>query len=105
MRPSTIVRSGMPTGKTWSGWWGDMKGPKQKGIYTYSVSPFAQRPFAGALNGYVFWGFRRIAQQVPYFIVPFATGYAVYLWGYNKYAYYNSKEGHHAIHEAEHGGH
>lgn len=38
----------------------------------------------GALNGYIFWGFRRIAQQVPYFIVPFATGYAVYIWGYNK---------------------
>jgi hypothetical protein len=108
-----------------------------------AVSPFAQKPFAGMLNGYIFWGFRRIAQQVPYFILPFGFGYAVYTWGNTKwvlesgaggdaatgagamlapstcslaqtplgwtltdslrYAYYNSKEGHHAIHEAEHG--
>jgi ubiquinol-cytochrome c reductase subunit 8 len=49
-----------------------------------AVSPFAQKPFKGAINGYVFWGFRRIAQQVPYFIVPFGVGYAVYVWGKDK---------------------
>jgi ubiquinol-cytochrome c reductase subunit 8 len=38
----------------------------------------------GALDGYVFWGFRRLAVQVPYFIVPFVTGYAVYSWGKTK---------------------
>lgn len=25
MRPSASVHSGMPTGKTWMGWWGDVR--------------------------------------------------------------------------------
>lgn len=33
-----------------------------------------------------------------------SPGYGVYTWGKAKYAYYNSKEGHHAMHLAE-GGH
>ncbi|BEJ13571.1 hypothetical protein CspHIS471_0307450 [Cutaneotrichosporon sp. HIS471] len=101
MRVSAPVNAGMPSGKTWSGWWGDMKGPKQKGIYVYSVSPFAQKPLKGALSGYLFWGVRRLAQQVPYFAPPFLVGYWVYSWGATKYAYYNSKEGHHAMATAE----
>lgn len=39
---------------------------------------------AGALNGYIFWGMKRWAQQVPYFALPFITGYAVYSWGKDK---------------------
>lgn len=97
-----------------------MKGPKQKGVYSYctffvlslgyadlfllcvsvplrslpchfrlpialpAVSNFRQKPFAGALNGYIFWGAKRWAQQVPYFAIPFITGYAVYAWGKEK---------------------
>lgn len=38
----------------------------------------------GAIPGYIFWGFRRIAAQVPYFALPFAAGYATYVWGKNK---------------------
>ncbi|EJT48018.1 hypothetical protein A1Q1_02934 [Trichosporon asahii var. asahii CBS 2479] len=83
------------------GWWGAMGGPKQKGIYTYSISNNQQAAMRGAIPGYIFWGFRRIAAQVPYFALPFAAGYATYVWGKNKYAWYNSKEGHHIMHEAE----
>ncbi len=49
-----------------------------------AVSPFAQKPFKGALEGYLFWGVRRLAAQVPYFAPPFLVGYAVYSWGKEK---------------------
>ncbi|KAK1923158.1 cytochrome b-c1 complex subunit 8 [Papiliotrema laurentii] len=104
MRPTLPVQAGMPGPKTYIGWWGDMKGPTQKGVIQYSLSPYRQRPFAGAIQGYVFNGFSRIMQQAPYWIIPFTLGYGVYTWGKAKYAYYNSKEGHHAMHLAE-GGH
>lgn len=58
--------------------------PTSRAIPPTAVSPFAQKPMKGALNGYVFWGVKRIAQQVPYFALPFLTGYAVYVWGKNK---------------------
>lgn len=56
------------------GWWGDMGGPTQRGIIQYSVSPFQQNAMKGALHQYVFYGFKRIMQQAPYFVVPFAAG-------------------------------
>ncbi|KAF8462473.1 hypothetical protein JB92DRAFT_2838989 [Gautieria morchelliformis] len=103
MRPTLPARSGMPEPKHYIGWWGDMGGPKQKGIITYTLSPFRQRAFAGALHGYIFNGYRRIAANVPYFIVPFALGYGVYSWGTSHYQYLNSKAGHLAA--LEHGEH
>ncbi|ELU38657.1 UcrQ domain-containing protein [Rhizoctonia solani AG-1 IA] len=39
MRPTNVAMSGMPTGKSWMGWWGDFAGPKQKGVISYSVFP------------------------------------------------------------------
>lgn len=56
------------------GWWGDMGGPTQKGIIQYSVSPFQQNAMKGALHSYLFYGFKRIMQQAPYFAIPFAAG-------------------------------
>ncbi|KAK4689664.1 ubiquinol-cytochrome c reductase subunit 8, partial [Tremellales sp. Uapishka_1] len=131
MRVTAPAHSGMPSGKAYIGWWGDLGGPKQKGIVQYGIllrfdsrfsmspsspraliptpassalpptpaglSPFKQRPFAGALHGYLFNGFTRIMSQIPYFAIPFATGYAIYVWGGNKSAYFNSKQGHHDL--------
>lgn len=51
-----------------------MGGPTQKGIIQYSVSPFQQNAMKGALHSYLFYGFKRIMQQAPYFAVPFAAG-------------------------------
>lgn len=39
-----------------------------------AVSPFRQRAMAGAFPGYLFNGYRRFMQQMPYWIIPFATG-------------------------------
>ncbi|KAK9472395.1 cytochrome b-c1 complex subunit 8 [Dipodascopsis tothii] len=55
------------------GWWGDMGGPKQKGIVTYSVSPYAQKPFAGAGYNAIFNTFRRVSSQIIFFAVPIGT--------------------------------
>ncbi|GHJ90345.1 hypothetical protein NliqN6_6747 [Naganishia liquefaciens] len=104
MRPSAPVESLMPTGKAYIGWWGNMGGPKQKGVVTYSVSPFRQRALKGTLHGYIFNGYSRAMRQAPYMLIPFGVGYAVYAWASEKSAYYNSKEGHHAMAMAE-GGH
>lgn len=98
------------------GWWGDMGGPAQRGIVQYSVSPFQQNAMRGALHSYIFYGFKRIMQQAPYFAVPFAAGkplfshlplgsgphadmnllkgYGLIAWAKSKNAYYNSKAGH-----------
>jgi len=83
-----------------------------------AISPFQQNPMAGALKGYLFFGYKRIMAQVPYFAVPFGIGYAIvsrctqegtsrrgeqlltacltrqYSWGVKKNEWYNSKEGH-----------
>jgi hypothetical protein len=72
------------------GWWGNMGGPKQKGMIYYSkviykpfltqldiskgVSPFKQQAMKGAFSGYFFHGYKRIAGHFPYFIVPVALG-------------------------------
>ncbi|KAF8607268.1 ubiquinol-cytochrome c reductase subunit 8 [Ceratobasidium sp. AG-I] len=94
MRPTSVARSGMPSGKAYMGWWGDLGGPKQKGIVTYGLSPWSQRPFAGALHGYLFNGYARLASQVPYFAIPLGTAYAVYVWANKHDAFLNSKAGH-----------
>ncbi|OCF35925.1 ubiquinol-cytochrome c reductase subunit 8 [Kwoniella heveanensis CBS 569] len=94
MRPSAPAQSHMPGPKTYIGWWGDMGSLPQKGIKTYGVSPYRQRPFAGALNGYIFNGYRRVMNHMPYVVPPFLFFYGVYYWSTHKYAYNNSKQGH-----------
>ncbi|PWN49385.1 putative ubiquinol-cytochrome c reductase complex 11 kda protein [Violaceomyces palustris] len=94
MRPSQVAHSGMPTGPKYMGWWGAMGGPAQKGIAQYTVSPFQQNAMKGALHGYIFYGYKRIMQQAPYFALPFAVGYGLIAWAKKKNAYYNSKAGH-----------
>lgn len=73
-----------------------MGGPKQKGIVQYckcnngiclflstvvlprasmsAISPFEQNAMHGALRGYIFYGYKRIMQQAPYFAIPVGIG-------------------------------
>ncbi|KAK9468445.1 cytochrome b-c1 complex subunit 8 [Lipomyces arxii] len=60
----------MAGGHGYMGWWGHMGGPKQKGIITYSVSPYAQKPMAGALYNAIFNTFRRVSSQAIFVILP-----------------------------------
>ncbi|KAI8968507.1 UcrQ family protein [Mycotypha africana] len=92
---------GGPEGKAYMGWWGHMGGPTQRGVVTYMISSFEQKPFAGALHNAVFNTARRVASQIPYVGVPFAFGYWVYSSAIKEHAYLNSKAGH-AAHEGAH---
>ena len=47
---------------------------KWSSLLTKGISPFYQRAFAGALKGYIFNGYKRIAKQIPYSGIPFAIG-------------------------------
>ncbi|KAJ9049646.1 ubiquinol--cytochrome-c reductase subunit 8 [Entomophthora muscae] len=75
------------------GWWGHMGGPKQRGIVSYSISPYQQRVFAGVLTKSSFNVVRRTSAQVPYIVPAFALGYLVYWWGNKTFAFYESKAG------------
>ncbi|KAI9295261.1 UcrQ family protein [Neoconidiobolus thromboides FSU 785] len=82
-------------GGKYQGHWGYMGGPTQKGIVTYSLSPFQQRAYAGYFKKSFFGMVKRFGAQVPYIAPAFALGYSVYAWGNAKNAYYNSKAGAH----------
>ncbi len=71
-----------------------MGGPKQKGITTYSVSPFRQRALAGSLHGMIFNSARRVKGQILYIGVPFSIAYLAYSWAKERNEFYNSKAGH-----------
>ncbi|KAI7904281.1 UcrQ family protein [Cokeromyces recurvatus] len=88
-------------GHKYMGWWGHMGGPKQKGIVTYVLSPFEQKPFAGAARNAVFNTARRVTSQIPYVGVAFGIGYYIYTSAKSRHAYLSSKAGH----AAEEGGH
>ncbi|KAI9479550.1 UcrQ family protein [Zychaea mexicana] len=81
-------------GKTYMGWWGNMGSPTQRGVVTYLLSPFEQKPFAGALHNAIFNTARRTASQVPYVGVAFGIGYFIYSSANAKHAYLTSKAGH-----------
>ncbi|KAG1249576.1 hypothetical protein G6F68_013248 [Rhizopus microsporus] len=80
--------------KTYMGWWGAMGGPTQRGVTTYILSPFGQKPFAGAAHADVFNTARRVASQVPYVGVAFGLGYYIYTSAKSRHAYLLSKAGH-----------
>ncbi|ODN83114.1 hypothetical protein L202_01320 [Cryptococcus amylolentus CBS 6039] len=83
------------------GWWGDMGSAKQKGIKTYGLSPYRQKPMHGLMRSLIFNGSKRTMQQLPYIAPPLMFFYGVYYWAKNKYSYFNSKQGHfdHLVHE------
>ncbi|CCF58775.1 hypothetical protein KAFR_0F01780 [Kazachstania africana CBS 2517] len=61
---------GGPEARTYMGWWGHMGSPKQKGITSYAVSPYAQKPLANNLHNAFFNSFRRFKAQVLFVLVP-----------------------------------
>ncbi|CAG8530120.1 11599_t:CDS:2 [Paraglomus brasilianum] len=74
-------------------WWGHMGGPVQRGVVTYSISPYQQRAFAGALKHGIFNTYRRVASQSLYIGIPFVLGYFIYTEGKKKHEYYHTKAG------------
>lgn len=64
------------------------------------MSPFEQKPFAGAAHNAVFNTARRVSSQIPYVGVAFGLGYLIYSQAKTKHAYLTSKAGH-----AAEGGH
>ncbi|KAG8216051.1 cytochrome b-c1 complex subunit 8 [Butyriboletus roseoflavus] len=98
MRPTTVRSSGMPEAKAYNPWWGDTCNLKQKGVITYTLSPYRQRPTKQIFQDWMFNGYKRLAAQVPYWIVPFAIAYGTYTWAKRYDAWQNSKAGHIALH-------
>ncbi|KAI5474843.1 ubiquinol-cytochrome c reductase subunit 8 [Pseudohyphozyma bogoriensis] len=84
----------MPTGTKYMGWWGNMGGPKQKGIASYTLSPHATKPMRGVFAHWAINGTKRIAQQAPYFVAPLGIGYAILQYCIADNHLRNSKEGH-----------
>ncbi|BGP14242.1 Cytochrome b-c1 complex subunit 8, mitochondrial [Rhodosporidiobolus nylandii] len=80
MRASSAVHSGM-------------RGPKQKGINSYVVSPFRQAPMRGAFKHWIVRGYKRIGQQAVYFAPPLAAGYFILSWAIQNNHLRNSKVG------------
>ncbi|CAI2171986.1 15380_t:CDS:2 [Funneliformis geosporum] len=74
-------------------WWGHLGGPVQKGIVTYSISPYQQRAFAGAIKHGVFNVFRRTISQAPYVGVPVTLGYLIYYDRKKRHDFLASKAG------------
>lgn len=71
------------------GWWGSMGSPPQKGITTYSVSPYAQNPLKGSLEKAVFNTWRRVSGQALFVIIPAAIVWKVWTNArdYNEFLY------------------
>ncbi|CCK69353.1 ubiquinol--cytochrome-c reductase subunit 8 KNAG_0C02420 [Huiozyma naganishii CBS 8797] len=80
---------GGPSANTYMGWWGHMGGPKQKGVTSYSVSPYAQKPLAHSFENAFFNSFRRFKSQVLFVLIPAGIYYAWWKNGeeYNSYLY------------------
>ncbi|KAJ3554275.1 hypothetical protein NM688_g3194 [Phlebia brevispora] len=94
MKPTAARLSDMPGPKVYNLWWGDRGVSPQKGIAQYSLSPMRQRAAKHMFSGWFFNGYRRLSQQAPYWVVPFAIGYGVYSWAKSFDQWQNSKAGH-----------
>ncbi|KAI0672435.1 cytochrome b-c1 complex subunit 8 [Trametes maxima] len=101
MRPTEIRQSDMPGPKVYNLWWGDKGIHKQKGIVTYTISPFKTRAVHNLLRNYIFNGYRRLSKEAVFWVIPFAIGYGTYSWAKRYDAWQNSK----AAHVAGHGAH
>ncbi|KAF9045475.1 cytochrome b-c1 complex subunit 8 [Panaeolus papilionaceus] len=98
MRPTLVARDGMPGPRNL--WWGDKSGVRQKGMVTYTLSPFQTKAAPHWLRSYIFNGYRRISGELLFFGLPFAIGYGVYAWAKSYDNWQNSKAGH--IAQGEH---
>ncbi|KAF4613091.1 hypothetical protein D9613_011040 [Agrocybe pediades] len=98
MRPTSARMSEMPGGKVYNVWWGDKNGAiKQKGITTYTISPWQTKAAPHWLKSYIFNGYRRISGEVLFFGIPMLAGYGVYTWAKSYDEWQNSKAGHLAL--------
>jgi ubiquinol-cytochrome c reductase subunit 8 len=88
MHPTGVARH-----SKWFGHMGNLGGPAQKGLITYQLSSYQQRPFAGVLKHGVFNTFRRVSGQVPYILPAVLVFYYTYTWGNQQHKYLNSKAG------------
>ncbi|RHZ72678.1 hypothetical protein Glove_241g6 [Diversispora epigaea] len=78
-------------------WWGNLGGPVQRGIVTYSTSPYEQRAFAGVWRHGIFNVYRRTAAQAPYVGIPIVIGFLIYHFEKKRHDFLNSK----AVHNNE----
>jgi ubiquinol-cytochrome c reductase subunit 8 len=101
MRPTNAVFGDMPGGKVYNLWWGE-KSSKQKGITTYTLSPYQSKAAPNMIRNYLFNGYRRLAAEAVFWIVPATLGYGIYTWANKRAAYLDSKAAHLA---GEGGGH
>ncbi|KAH6891742.1 cytochrome b-c1 complex subunit 8 [Coprinopsis sp. MPI-PUGE-AT-0042] len=97
MRPTAARMSDMPGGKVYNLWWGDRTGIRQKGITTYSISPWQTKAAPGWAKTYLFNFYRRIGGELIFWGIPFGIGYATYSWAKSYDAWQNSKAGHLAL--------
>ncbi|RXW16763.1 hypothetical protein EST38_g9094 [Candolleomyces aberdarensis] len=94
MRPTIARFSDMPGPKVYNLWWGDKTGVPQKGLITYTLSPYQSKAMPKWFSSYLFNGVRRLSGEFLFFAIPFAVGYGTYSWAKGYDAYLNSKEGH-----------
>ncbi|RKP15067.1 putative cytochrome b-c1 complex subunit 8 [Piptocephalis cylindrospora] len=79
-------------GGKWFGPPGHSGSLTQRGVVTYQLSPYQQRPLAGAMKKGIFNVFRRTSQQLPYVIPAFVLFYVTYSYGNGEHAYMATKE-------------
>ncbi|CAG0924075.1 unnamed protein product [Notodromas monacha] len=60
-------------------------GVKVRGIVSYRLSPFEQKPLAGVLSHGLPNLIRRMKEEIFFVVPPFAIGYMVYTWGEAEY--------------------
>jgi ubiquinol-cytochrome c reductase subunit 8 len=100
MRPSLALRGGGggggPVGKYgtyYTGVWGAMGSPKQKGVISFGLSANRQNAFAGAMHDAVFNTWRRFSGQLLYIGPPLIAGYFIMDWAVKRNHHLYSKEG------------
>ncbi|KAJ6621318.1 cytochrome b-c1 complex subunit 8 [Mycena sp. CBHHK59/15] len=101
MRPSNAFFSDMPGPKVYNVWWGDQTGQKQKGIYTYTISPYQAKAAPHMFRSYLFNGYRRLTVYALPILVPFGIYYYTWRMSVKDYEWRNSKAGHLALSHEE----
>ncbi|KAI9226716.1 MAG: cytochrome b-c1 complex subunit 8 [Piptocephalis tieghemiana] len=79
-------------GGKWFGPPGNSGSLPQRGVVTYQLSGYQQKPLAGALKKGIFNVFRRTSQQLPYVVPAFILFYVTYSLGDANHAYRTTKE-------------
>ncbi|KAF5350652.1 hypothetical protein D9756_008711 [Leucocoprinus leucothites] len=94
MRPTLARADGMPGPRVYNLWWGDKRGTPQRGLIQYTISPWQTKSAPNMFREYLFNGYRRLAGEFKFWVIPFGIGYGVYAWARSYDTYQNSKAGH-----------